>query len=1135
MNYRNPESDRAGVASQVVKRVLSDYDKEIVLLISGTNTAYQAKSVLRMLTSFVMLGSDQAREVLMKVNWTHDNWDTLYKRTSKKESPDVRTCFIHFLLSFLMEPSPMVTKEYLGQKTRLVNIFSGMMYDEPETIIMILDTLKSKILENQAVNKTMKMRLFGSNTIKQILSLMKWNGGTKDDIADVDQEIKDSIKDAVVAFIKTLLGSKRYGVIFPDPAVGQLENNNNLVREVITSLGASKPWEDVSLSSIIVDLVTACPDQLPAVLQMLEKSWEARDSSTWHQIIDLIISITESLDITSISDNIPNNNSIIEKIVHNIIAPSKLINKVIIPGLKMVDLDTVWSKCCHLLALITSNLDNFLASFQNSKRSQYQTAMNACVAVMRKYVDIPTLWNYVMVLLTNSNTKAVINILDIVRFRFKIIGFDGAEIVNIGQILQQVSTISDEGKGDATKIQLKLLELINFSTQTRNKALMPALSTILNEQTLQMLLEITVTSEGHQKKTALETFTGLVRSADICLKSEADIEIILALANKKNCREITKYIVEAYSKKKEYTAKVQEMKFIEIWQVRNKSPKSIEDLFEDLLEEKQNASTSLTDSQTPIFSPIVLSFLQTLTPITKNLLTRMLFLFNEPKIFLKTLELAKGFDRGVLVGKDVDLPLITTKFDVRLELLKNRTMLKTALNQILENCTEESVTSLDEVIKIVPEEDLNAVLEHTVSIISFKNEFNPLISNCYNKCVMRILKHSARAKVNLTQIMETFQKTICINLKVASSDLRVDQEDMLKEAFTFLPISSTLLREAFEWLIRIPTQKLSSNPTLLSVLTGLMLSLAFNKEEMEKSLFAKILCIVEVLLVPESTDQMTQTVQHLTSYLKSVKEAAALVGSNMINVLLKDPNEANLKLLETILALEKKHFEAVKAWICHEKQQLSHKVWPLVKLIIQDRDQHVEKKFVTVVLRQVMGQVEEGGESPELVEMVELLSSLARVSRTDKQQELWVRAGGVKRDLTQCLEADSPGVTRIRAEVLVTIQDMSGGQDTRLMRECIIPMLSHIARSMKTEPELATALCETVNRCQEKIENKVFLKEFQKVSSTVWPQFYRNVLKFSLKAGAASTAPVGPLNMLADICQFLINGERLPEAGGVHL
>ena len=59
---RTEAAGRAGdVAKQLVKRVLSDYDKEIILLISGTNTAYQAKAVLRMLTSFVMSGSSQAR------------------------------------------------------------------------------------------------------------------------------------------------------------------------------------------------------------------------------------------------------------------------------------------------------------------------------------------------------------------------------------------------------------------------------------------------------------------------------------------------------------------------------------------------------------------------------------------------------------------------------------------------------------------------------------------------------------------------------------------------------------------------------------------------------------------------------------------------------------------------------------------------------------------------------------------------------------------------------------------------------------------------------------------------------------------------------------------------------------------
>ena len=68
----------------------------------------------------------------------------------------------------------------------------------------------------------------------------------------------------------------------------------------------------------------------------------------------------------------------------------------------------------------------------------------------------------------------------------------------------------------------------------------------------------------------------------------------------------------------------------------------------------------------------------------------------------------------------------------------------------------------------------------------------------------------------------------------------------------------------------------------------------------------------------------------------------------------RNPISANMTLLETILKSDKKHFDTVKTWICQEKQQFSPKVWPLVKHIIQDQETHVEKKFVTIVLRHVV-------------------------------------------------------------------------------------------------------------------------------------------------------------------------------------
>ena len=198
-------------------RVNSDYGKEIVLLLSGTNTAYQAKSLLRILIAKVTLGPTQAREVLMKVNWEHDNWDTLSKRSSKKDPPDVRACFIHFLLSFLFEPSPIIFF-FFSLKTRLASLFPGLMQDQAETVMLVLETLRSKVLENPPVSKTWKMKVFGSHNIKPLLALLKWTGPKKSEGTEDDEE-KEVVQESVTAFLKVLLGSTKHGVVFPEPAV----------------------------------------------------------------------------------------------------------------------------------------------------------------------------------------------------------------------------------------------------------------------------------------------------------------------------------------------------------------------------------------------------------------------------------------------------------------------------------------------------------------------------------------------------------------------------------------------------------------------------------------------------------------------------------------------------------------------------------------------------------------------------------------------------------------------------------------------------------------------------------------------------------------------------------------------------
>ena len=176
--------------------------------------------------------------MLAKLNWESENWDTLYKRRSK-ETPDVRTCFIHFLLSFMMDSSAQVIKEFMAQKTRLRSIFDdGMIGDPVEIVVLLLDTLKTKMLENSEVTKTEKMKMFSSVAIRRILGLRKWTGSRRkaeDDAMNAEDSVaRETVIESVVGLIRTLV-SREHGITFHDPALGQGQGErvyNSLFKEV---------------------------------------------------------------------------------------------------------------------------------------------------------------------------------------------------------------------------------------------------------------------------------------------------------------------------------------------------------------------------------------------------------------------------------------------------------------------------------------------------------------------------------------------------------------------------------------------------------------------------------------------------------------------------------------------------------------------------------------------------------------------------------------------------------------------------------------------------------------------------------------------------------------------------------------
>ena len=251
-------------------------------MLRDRQSPFQAKSVLRMLTAMVTLSSAGAREVLSKVSWDSDSWETLPKRSSR-DQPDVRTCFIHLLLAFLFDSSREVVREFLESRHKqIASIFPGMMHDPVATVNLVLDTLTGQLLENPLVSKTSRMKVFGSHNVKLLLSLLAWTGpkGT-----EASAEDKGEVEEHTIRFLSTLLGNTKHGVVFPDPDLGcgdRSSNINPLAREVFQ--GLTKPWERPSLWPVLGAVVGSCPGIWPIIIQGLGDTGTPRDSIAWVQV-----------------------------------------------------------------------------------------------------------------------------------------------------------------------------------------------------------------------------------------------------------------------------------------------------------------------------------------------------------------------------------------------------------------------------------------------------------------------------------------------------------------------------------------------------------------------------------------------------------------------------------------------------------------------------------------------------------------------------------------------------------------------------------------------------------------------------------------------------------------------------------
>ena len=120
--------------------------------------------------------------------------------------------------------------------------------------------------------------------------------------------------------------------------------------------------------------------------------------------------------------------------------------------------------------------------------------------------------------------------------------------------------------------------------------------------------------------------------------------------------------------------------------------------------------------------------------------------------------------------------------------------------------------------------------------------------------MIEILKCS-NENLKLDDLLDKFADDVlkCLN----KGGWKVDQ-DQLAESFKLLPLPAEKLEELLEVMTEIKVQKISSNSTLKTVITGLCYNLSLNKFPLKEELFSKLFCIIEVIITSMESEEMVR-------------------------------------------------------------------------------------------------------------------------------------------------------------------------------------------------------------------------------------------------------------------------------------
>jgi phage anti-repressor protein len=723
------------------------------------------------------------------------------------------------------------------------------------------------------------------------------------------------------------------------------------------------------------------------------------------------------------------------------------------------------------------------------------------------------------------------------------------------------------------EVQLEALKLFHTVTSSGFDSDSDFLSKLCSEEIFIMLLENilecdeqisnensnlendNVSKPTVKKDTSKQIIQTLVFKTGICLQSGEDFELLLALLGSRK-EKLTYISTILHQAVKEIHSTRDNLLSLSFAQMRIRSQTEglgldADELFKSLLdpdfnEEMVTGFIPKEVSET-YFSPLILTLTNNITEgsdFVELFLKLIAFLFEDVDIFCSLLEdLDANFTTNF--KKWVKAPFVEVSDDL-VPVKESWILLKIESCRLLHlSCKNvEHCARLSELVQSPSPSLQTGLVRSLLARKGLTEEFSPFGSNCSSMVAVKLLKLAKPLGVFCESIKNKFLSQIKYFL-VNSKQVPNADGLLVTECFHHLQFNFDDLYTLFNELVGYSVSDfLSSGSEELHIpriiLSGACHAMStLDSKQLEDDRFQPLLerlsCLIEVLL-DACTDlgDMAKSLKNILAVRPDLCEKS--ISENLVHVCLNKENCGEfgveyILLASTLITTSKKHLDAFKSWVLEDKTRVSERLWPLLPKVFENPGFQNEKKFITILLKNVIVQIQNLLSNPKEGDydlLIDITRHLCTFSKSEKQLELWTKCvADISDNIEECLDL-FPSLLRIKYLILSTIHKISGGLDGRLMKEAFLPLMHQIGLGLKSSTESETMLvidlCNAASECKDLIENKAFVKEIGK-NSTVWEKFYRNVLKYSLKIETSNK--VASLQLLSSVCGFLMAGGKL--------